>query len=95
MLINTTMRPNTLFLRYLTVTSAIGFVGGTVHGVVNSMILKKKSAADSFLDILSHTVGGVIMAQYFPVAVPYYLYTAKGCPHIQKIHAWREETRLT
>jgi hypothetical protein len=86
--------PNTFFLRYLTVTSAIGFVSGLVHGTTTNMI-KKKTLKESFPDILTHTMGGVIMAQYFPVAVPYYIYTASGCPRIQKIHAWREETRLT
>jgi hypothetical protein len=89
------MAPNSLFLRYLTVTSTIGFVLGLTHGATTNMIKKEKSLKESFPDILTHTVGGVIMAQYFPVAVPYYVYTAKGCPRIQKIHAWREETRLT
>ena len=75
------MHANSFFLRYLTVTSAIGLTLGATHG----MISNKKNLSEAFPDILTHSVSGMIFAQYFPVAVPYYLYKKTECPHFQKV----------
>jgi uncharacterized membrane protein YeiH len=72
------------FLRYLTVTSAIGLTVGAIHGASLSMAVRKKSLSAAFPDILTHSVGGMIFAQYFPVTIPYYLNKKTECPHIQK-----------
>lgn len=78
------MYANAGFLRYLSVTSAIGLTVGAVHGASLNMAIRKKSFAEAFPDILTHAVGGMIFAQYAPVAVPYYLYKKTDCTYIQK-----------
>lgn len=79
----TMLHTNTLFLRYLTVTSAIGLTVGAVHGAVLNMVVRKKSMSESFPEILTHSVSGMIAAQYSPVTVPYYFYKKTDCTHIQ------------
>jgi hypothetical protein len=74
------MKPNSKFLQYLMVTSAIGLTVGGIHG---SMQLQIRSVPDPFPHILTHAVGGMIIAQYFPVAVPYYFYNRNPCPYIR------------
>ena len=74
---------NTLFLRYLTVTSAIGLVAGATHGAALNMVVRQKSLSDSFPDILTHSVDGMIAAQYLPLAIPYYLYKKSDCTLLQ------------
>ncbi len=80
---STMMHANTLFLRYLTMTSAIGLTVGAIHGASLGLIVREKSLSEAFPDILTHSVGGMISAQYFPVAIPYYLYKNTECTHIQ------------
>ena len=77
------MHSNTLFLRYLTVTSAIGLVAGATHGAVLNMFVRKRNLSESFPDILTHSVGGMIAAQYLPLAIPYYLYKKSDCTLLQ------------
>lgn len=77
------MHTNTIFLRYLTVTSAIGLVAGATHGAILNMVVRQKSLSESFPEILTHSVGGMIAAQYLPAAVLYYLYKDTGCTHLQ------------
>lgn len=76
------MHAHNLFLRYLTVTSAIGLTGGMAHGATLNMVIRKKSLSEAFPDILIHSVSGMIFAQYLPVAMPYYLYKKNDCTHI-------------
>ena len=73
------------FLRYLTAMSAIGLTVGAVHGATLSMVVRKKSFSEAFPDILTHSVSGVIIAQYFPIAMPYYLYKKTDCTHLQML----------
>lgn len=73
---STMIRANSFFLRYLSVTSAIGLTLGATHGMIST----KKNLSEAFPTILTHAVGGVIFAQYFPVTVPYYLNKKSDCP---------------
>lgn len=85
---STMIQANTLFLRYLMATSAIGLTTGAIHGASLSMIVHNKSISEAFPDILTHSVGGMIAAQYSPVTVPYYYFYKKtDCPHIQMAQA--------
>ena len=79
------MSGNASFIRYLTATTAIGLTVGAVHGASLNMGVRKKSLSEAFPDILTHSVSGMIIAQYSPVAVPYYLYKKTDCTHIQTV----------
>jgi hypothetical protein len=82
------MHAHKLFLQYLTVTSAVGLVGGIVHGATLTIVIRKKSMLEAFPEILTQSVCGMIVAQYLPVAIPYYLYKKTGCTLVTTAH-WK------
>jgi hypothetical protein len=79
------MSGNASFIRYLTATTAIGLTVGAIHGASLNMGVRKKRLSESFPDILTHSVSGMIIAQYFPIAVPYHLYKKTDCTYIQMV----------